>query len=86
MQIIHSWLKLLYSYKWLFQNANAISASDITLPTTIVKFLSSGENEGDQMMNVHTHPVTLRNMKRGALSIERQLLLDCHHFILGVCS
>lgn len=28
--------------------------------------------------------ITLQNMKKGALSIERQLLLDGHHFILSV--
>ena len=72
---------MLYSYKWLFQNASAISSLDITLPTTIVNFLSINDREGEQM---NISEITLKNMKKGALSVERQLLLDGHHFILSV--
>jgi hypothetical protein len=76
MKIINDWLKLLFSYKWLFQNANAISTSGITLPSTIVKFLSVGNQ-----MNINE--ITLTNMRNGATSLERQLLIEGHHYLLG---
>jgi len=80
LRLVYDWLKLLYSYKWLFQNANVYSSSGISLPTTIVKFLSDFEDEGFQM-NIGG-PVSLRNMKKGSHSLERQLLNDNHHEIL----
>jgi len=77
MQSIHDWLRLLYSYKWLFENANVKSSTGISLPCTIAKFFSCLEGE----MNVGD--VTLKNMRKGAVSLERQLLTDNHHYILN---
>jgi len=80
LQSIHDWLKLLYSYKWLFQNANVLSSTGKSLPSSIVKFISSLDNEGEQM---NIEEVTLKNMRKGPVSLERLLLSEGHHYILN---
>jgi len=80
MQMIHDWLKLLYAYKWLFQNANLLSSTGKSLPSSIVKFISCLDEEGEQII---IGDVTLKNMKKGAVSLERELLNEGHHYILN---